>query len=328
MKKEILARVGLSPISVAQLFHAWEHNSQKPAHAQAAKLTRLSQHWLLGNPSAAQVAERVVVDRFLRALPCALRQAAGMRNPQTTGELVEAIELAEAAQRREAGERALPFPRRVYQEQRTLESTPRTVGRPAVPIMNDEPMPTEPPCSPNRAWLAGCVVHQEPPPEAPKARVKVNGRPYQALLDSGSAVRLIQTAVLPPKVGAKACLPITCVHGDTRQVPIRQVTISTSPGAWPIEVGIIKDLPVPVLLGRDWPGFDQLFAAATQPASPAGNRRRKTPSRGPRRRPALLTTDSARDGELVRKLLTVFFMCFNRLGEEGHSQRNNSGTIS
>ncbi len=51
-----------------------------------------------------------MVDRFLRALPCPLRQAAGMRNPQTIGKLVEAIELAEATQRREAGERAPPFP--------------------------------------------------------------------------------------------------------------------------------------------------------------------------------------------------------------------------
>ncbi len=99
LRKEILARVGLSPISAAQLFHAWEYNSRVPARAQAAELSRLSQHWLLaGDPSATQVTERVVVDRFLHALPRPLRQAAGMRNPQTFGELVEAIELAEATQ--------------------------------------------------------------------------------------------------------------------------------------------------------------------------------------------------------------------------------------
>ncbi len=99
LRKEILARVGLSPISAAQLFHAWEYNSRVPARAQAAELSRLSQHWLLaGDPSATHVTERVVVDRFLHALPRPLRQAAGMRNPQTFGELVEAIELAEATQ--------------------------------------------------------------------------------------------------------------------------------------------------------------------------------------------------------------------------------------
>ncbi len=255
LRKEILARVGLSPISAAQLFHAWEYNSRVPTRAQAAELSRLSQHWLLaGDPSATQVMERVVVDRFLHALPRPLRQAAGMRNPQTIGELVEAIELAEATQRREAGERAPPFPRRIFQERRTPEGTPRTVGRPAVPGTQDEPMPTEPSRPPNQAWLAGCVVHQEPPLEAPQVEVRINGRPYQALLDSGSVVSLVQPTVLPPRVGAKARLPITCIHGDTRHVPARRVTVSAAPGSWPVEVGIVKDLPVPVLLGRDCQG--------------------------------------------------------------------------
>ncbi len=170
LKREILGRVGLSPVAAAQLFHNWEYTSQKPARAQAAELVRLSQHWLLvGNPTATQVAERVVVDRFLCALPRPLRQAAGMRNPQSTGELVEAIELAEATLRREAGERPPPMARRVYQERRTPEGAPRTVSRPAVPGTHNEPMPTEPPRSAPRAWLAGCLVHQELPPEGLQA---------------------------------------------------------------------------------------------------------------------------------------------------------------
>uniref|UniRef100_A0A9J7Y940 Gypsy retrotransposon integrase-like protein 1 n=1 Tax=Cyprinus carpio carpio TaxID=630221 RepID=A0A9J7Y940_CYPCA len=164
--------------------------------------------------------------------------------------------------------------------------------------MQDEPMPTEPPPSPNRAWLAGCAVHLEPPREAPQTEVFINGRPYTALLDSGSAVSLVQSSMFPPRMGTKACLSITCVHGDTQNVPTRQVTLSTRTGTWPLEVGVVKDLPVPVLLGRDWPGFEQLLAQVTRPASPAGNcQKRKNFSRGPHRRPALLASDSARDGE-------------------------------
>ncbi len=281
LKKEILSRVGLSPVAAAQLVHEWEYSSRLPARAQAADLSRLTRHWLLaGDPSAAQVADRVVVDRLLRALPRPIRQAAGMRNPLTVGELVEAIELAEAAQRREAGER-MPIPRRVPQERRSPEGTFRPVGRPAAPVPQDEPMPTEPPTAPRRAWLAGCILHQEPPPAAPKVDVEVNGRPYRALLDSGSAVSLVQSTVVSPRPGSRAVLPITCVHGDTRQVPTRRVTISAAPGSWPIEVGLMKDLPVPVLLGRDWPGFDRLLALATQPASPAGSRRTRKFSRRP-----------------------------------------------
>ncbi len=118
----ILARVGLSPICAAQLFQDWEYKTRFPARAQAAELTRLARHWLLAEgPTASQVAERVVIDKLLRALPRSLRQATGMRNPLTIRELVEAIELADAAQHRDAGERVPPFPRRVVQERRAPE---------------------------------------------------------------------------------------------------------------------------------------------------------------------------------------------------------------
>uniref|UniRef100_A0A8C1DCP0 SCAN box domain-containing protein n=1 Tax=Cyprinus carpio carpio TaxID=630221 RepID=A0A8C1DCP0_CYPCA len=317
LRKEILGRVGLSPIAAAQLFRAWEYNSRLPARAQAAELSRLAHHWLLaGSPSAAQVAERVVVDRYLGALPRPLRQAAGMRNPRTVGELVEAVELAEMTMRREAGERAPPFPRRVYQERRTPEGTQHTVSRSAVPGIQDEPMPTEPPPSPTRAWLAGCAVHLEPPRGAPQTEVSINGRPYTALLDSGSAVSLVQSSLFPPRMGTKARLSITCVHGDTQNVPTRRITLSTRTGTWPLEVGVVRDLPVPILLGRDWPGFDQLLTQVTRPASPAGNRqKRKNVSRGPRRRPVLLASDSARDGESPPpKMLTFSMMCSSTYG--------------
>ncbi|KAL0186186.1 hypothetical protein M9458_017856, partial [Cirrhinus mrigala] len=122
------------------------------------------------------------------------------------------------------------------------------------PVDEPEPQP--------RAWLAGCTLHQEPPAVAPEVQVKVNGRSHQALLDSGSAVSLVQPKVISQPFEAKTYLPVTCVHGDTRQVPACRVTIAAKVGSWPVDVGIVKDLPVPVLLGRDWPGLDSLRGAA------------------------------------------------------------------
>ncbi len=329
LRREIMGRVGLSPVSAAQQFHDWEFKTRLPARAQAADLTRLAHHWLLtGSPTATQVAEKVVIDRLLRALPRALRQAAGMRNLHTVGDLVEAIELAEATQHREVGERAPPFPRRVNQERRTLEGISRPGSRPAVPGPQDEPMPTEPPRSPNWAWLAGCIVHCDLPPEAPRVEVEVNGRPYPAILDSGSAVSLVQSTVVHPRRGTKACLSITCVHGDTRQVPARRVMITAASGSWPVEVGIIKDLPVPVLIGRDWPGFDRLLTAAMQPVSRAGNRQKRRSHRRPRRRPILLASDSTKDGESLSQTTNLFFDVYQQAkGGGGRSPRNNMGTI-
>ncbi|KAL0161244.1 hypothetical protein M9458_044969, partial [Cirrhinus mrigala] len=209
LKREIIGRVGLSPICAAQLFQEWEYKARLPARAQATELNRLAQHWLLdGDPTAAQVAERVVVDKFLRALPRSHRQAVGMRNPTTTAELVKAIELADATLPRDFGERAPPFPRRVVQERRAPEGTSRPQSRPAAP---------------GPGWRAA---------SSPTNRNK-----------NQCVVGLVQSNLLAPRTEPKSFIPITCVHGDTRQVPARRVHVSASTGSWPVEVGLVKDLP-------------------------------------------------------------------------------------
>ncbi|XP_058630187.1 uncharacterized protein LOC131539568 [Onychostoma macrolepis] len=294
VKREILARVGLSPTCAAQAFFEWTYQPRRPTRIQVAELSRLALHWLMvDNPTATQVTERVVVDRLLRALPRNIRPAVGMRNPTTTSELVEAIELAEAAHRREAGERVPPFPRRVAPEQRAPEGISRPVDRTAAPEPQDESMPTAPSSPKTRTWWAGCIVHRELPKGAPTATVRIGSRHYMAVLDSGSAVSLVQPGILPHET--KATVPVTCVHGDTREIPVRRVTISATPGSWPVDVGLVKDLPVAVLLGRDWPGFETLLRATTQPAHPTGGRRGRRASRRPRGRPVLLASDSGRD---------------------------------
>ncbi|KAL0148578.1 hypothetical protein M9458_056125 [Cirrhinus mrigala] len=131
--------------------------------------------------------------------------------------MVEAVELADATQRRDIGERAPPYPRRVAQDRRTPEGTGRPMSRPVAPPIRDEPMPTDEPEPQPRAWLAGCTLHQEPPAVAPEVQVKVNGRTHRALLDSGSAVSLVQPRVISRPFEAKTYLSVTCVHANTRQ---------------------------------------------------------------------------------------------------------------
>ncbi|KAL0154420.1 hypothetical protein M9458_050269, partial [Cirrhinus mrigala] len=195
------------------------------------------------------------------------------------------------------------------------EGTQRPISRPAAP------MPTEDPAPPTRNWLAGCIVHCDLPIGAPEVKIKINGKPFRALLDSGSAVSLVRSHLLPPRGDSKTLLLITCVHGETRQLPARRVTISAAPGSWPVEVGLMKDLPVPVLIGRDWPRFDRLLASATQPASRGGSRRGRRPARGPRQRPILLASDSRRDGESPSQHPNLFYDVFQQVTEGGSFTR-------
>ncbi|MGL4350208.1 MAG: hypothetical protein ACRCT2_06510 [Plesiomonas shigelloides] len=85
---------------------------------------------------------------------------------------------------------------------------------------------------------------------APERTVRVDGNPMKAILDSGSSLCLLRANVLPREMEKTSWLPITCVHGETRDVWSCQVEIAAK---------------VPVLLGRDWPGFDQLLKTVVQP---------------------------------------------------------------
>ncbi|XP_016308100.1 angiopoietin-related protein 1b [Sinocyclocheilus anshuiensis] len=74
----------------------------------------------------------------------------------------------------------------------------------------------------------------------------------------------------------------------------------------------MKDLPVPVLIGRDWPGVDCLLATAMQPASPGRGRRRRRPTTGHRQRPVLLASDSGREVPQASTGFTPFEVLFGR----------------
>lgn len=109
------------------------------------------------------------------------------------------------------------------------------------------------------------------------------------------------------------------MHGDTRQVPVRQVTISAPPGAWALEVGIVPDLPVPVLLGRDWLGFEQLLTAVIPPANRGAHRKE---SRG--RQSALMANESEHEGESQHGINNLFLNLYQQItagGSFGKEQR-------
>ncbi|KAK3554748.1 hypothetical protein QTP70_033442, partial [Hemibagrus guttatus] len=55
----------------------------------------------------------------------------------------------------------------------------------------------------------------------------------------------------------------SCVHGNAQTVPSAQVRIGGPAGEWPLLVGLIPDLPVPLLLGHDWPRFKAAISTAT-----------------------------------------------------------------
>ena len=105
--------------------------------------------------------------------------------------------------------------------------------------------------------LTTCWAHEGAP--APKFPVKIAGRDTEALLDSGSMVSLVRPQFASAPWGEE--LPVSCIHGDTRKYPTSKIEVITPRGRFALQVGVVEQLPVPVLFGRDSPLFSRYWPA-------------------------------------------------------------------
>ncbi|XP_035287492.1 uncharacterized protein LOC118234816 [Anguilla anguilla] len=320
LKREILARAGVSPTSAGQQVATWAYQPGVNARSQMASLRRLVTRWLQPESlSVGQILDRVAMDRFLRALPYEAKKLAGQHAPQSPEELVELVERVEATQEmlkagsterplfrpRTGGDRKptppdsaqargpgdhggyawtshFPFPSGRGGKMPTL--LPTSGKSPSDVSMPTDPAPTPARLPHGRSCLAAeqLEAHQVTPPL--RWPVTIGGQPWEALLDSGSAVTLIQPRVLSSShATSSGKLSLTCVHGDVHQVPAVGLDVQSDRGCWAVTAGLVPELPVPLLLGRNYPGFDALYQAARTVQRGGRRARRKGTGSGSRR---------------------------------------------
>lgn len=82
LKTEILTRLGVTMAVRAHPVHQWSYSSNKPPCSQMFDLVHLTRKWLQPETyTSPQIMERVVMDRYLHALPAALRKWVRQGNP-------------------------------------------------------------------------------------------------------------------------------------------------------------------------------------------------------------------------------------------------------
>ncbi|KAM3921536.1 SCAN domain-containing protein 3-like [Leptodactylus fuscus] len=93
LKAEILARLGVTTAVRAWRVRTWSYHMDKPARSQMYDLIHLVKKWLEPDTcTPAKMVEKVVLDRFTRALPPALQRRVGHGDPIDANQLVSLLE--------------------------------------------------------------------------------------------------------------------------------------------------------------------------------------------------------------------------------------------
>ncbi len=100
-------------------------------------------------------------------------------------------------------------------------------------------------------FLTTCWAHEGA--AAPRFPVNIGSRDTEALVDSGSMVTLVRPEFAGTLMGRE--ISVSCIHGDTRNYPTAEISMVTPRGQFRVHAGVVRCLPVPVLVGRDCQAF-------------------------------------------------------------------------
>ena len=144
------------------------------------------------------------------------------------------------------------------------------------------------------------LCYQVPPRRDGPARTgAVEGTPVEGiLLDTGAANTMIHRDLVPVEKITQETVDIRCAHGDVVSYPLAEVSMRVGDYTFSVQAAVSDRLPVPVLLGRDVPGFDQLLGVEQVGGSARATKVVAVTTRSQRRQEELLEQEQlARDRE-------------------------------
>nr|XP_033793444.1 uncharacterized protein LOC117357183 [Geotrypetes seraphini] len=89
------------------------------------------------------------------------------------------------------------------------------------------------------------------------------GKRMQALIDTGAEQSVVsrlfwrQCETSNPRKGKGSRIDVRCVHGDLRRYPLGKIAFGYDRKMYDLSVAIIEACPFPLILGRDWSGWQE-----------------------------------------------------------------------
>ena len=281
VKGEILARLGVNVLVRAQRVHQWEFNPAEPARPQYYNLLKLLQKWLppdVLSPTA--MLDRIVADKFWRALPLPLQRWVGQTSPTSALEMVDLVERYGATEELKGGTlgKGVIKPRKSPPQtlrpelRKTAQDVPfgdrdsiicwrcQEPGhvRANCPLLG-EPMDVN--FGYRQSLYARRVDVSEVNHDEHLCRVEVGDTPVAALLDSGSQVTLVRASLVRPTEFTGRRVGVFSIHGDLKEYPTALLSVNTCAGRQVHEVAVTTSMPYDVIIGRDFPLFPALWPA-------------------------------------------------------------------
>ena len=90
--------------------------------------------------------------------------------------------------------------------------------------------------------------------------VKIGGKTWVALLDSGSSQTFVQSRCLGAQsMASRGKVQVRCIHGDVREYNTVEATLEIDGQAYLLSVGVMDESPYPVVVGQDVPVLAELL---------------------------------------------------------------------
>lgn len=285
VKSAILSKYAINPETYRQRFRSLEIEPEETPKELYVRLRELYGKWVQPTGKTVEaVGEVIILEQYLRMLTPDLQVWVREHNLSTAAQAASLADVFVAAR---SHSQAWGTAQRGNRENRSVSTFGRGEGKfypsstkPKIPDSQfARPLPQSsqvPIC-----YYCGQEGHKKPmcpklsvkishicsvptgkltPPQSLTVPVEVNGEKVNALIDTGSMQTLVESQLIPKHSKQKdGNVVIRCVHGEERIYPTVEVQVVVQEQPYLLKVGVVENLPYPVILGQDFPLLLNLF---------------------------------------------------------------------